>query len=276
MPSPFPGMDPYLERPGVFHDFHQSYVPALRDQLAAQVAPKYFVRLDLEIYVQETEQPRGEFIGRPDFHVREGGARASLRTSAKVALLEPEDVTVETDAVKHSVIKVIDALSMKVVTTIEILSPTNKKAGKPRRKYLRKRERILESNTHLVEIDLLRGYRPMPMSPLLPSDYRIFLSRASARPNGKVWRFGLRDRIPNVPVPLKGGDPDATLDLMADLHRVFDGAHYGDYIYAQPPEPPLTAEDATWAKEVLAKASRGRAFATEDQRRVPEADHDAP
>jgi Protein of unknown function (DUF4058) len=43
MPSPFPGMNPYLEHADVWQDFHQSFIPLLRRLLAEQVRPKYLV-----------------------------------------------------------------------------------------------------------------------------------------------------------------------------------------------------------------------------------------
>jgi hypothetical protein len=49
MPSPFPGMNPYLEQPDAWQDFHQGYIARARDALAAQVLPKYFVKLEEHI-----------------------------------------------------------------------------------------------------------------------------------------------------------------------------------------------------------------------------------
>ena len=49
MPSPFPGMNPYLEQEDVWHDFHERFLPAAAEFLMPRVRPKYIVRLDDEI-----------------------------------------------------------------------------------------------------------------------------------------------------------------------------------------------------------------------------------
>jgi hypothetical protein len=79
---------------------------------------------------------------------------------------------------------------------IEILSPKNKR-GDGRIGYLKKRQAILQSQTHLVEINLMRAHQPMPLVGISQlGDYRILVSDAAQRPNAKLYGFNLRDRSP--------------------------------------------------------------------------------
>jgi len=55
-----------------------------------------------------------------------------------------------------------DRDSREVITVVELLSPINKGPGEHRARYLSRRSAVRQSEAHLVEIDLLRGGRPMP------------------------------------------------------------------------------------------------------------------
>src|SRR5277367_2635005 len=69
MPSPFPGMNPYIERASVWHDFHESFMPLVREILTAQVLPRYFVRIDEQMYIHERSAEERQFLGRRDLLV---------------------------------------------------------------------------------------------------------------------------------------------------------------------------------------------------------------
>jgi hypothetical protein len=103
---------------------------------------------------------------------------------------------------------------------------------------------------HLVEIDLLRGYPRLPLDDPPECDYYALVSRAEQRPEFELWSLRLRDPLPVIPVSLRLTDPDARLDLQAILQRIYDAAGYEDYIYATDPQPPLTVEDAAWARQL--------------------------
>jgi Protein of unknown function (DUF4058) len=62
-----------------------------------------------------------------------------------------------------------------------------------------------------------------------------------------VWPIRLRNPLPAIPIPLTAGTPEPLVDLQAALHATYDEGGYGVYIYRGEPDPPLTAEDATWA-----------------------------
>ena len=160
--------------------------------------------------------------------------------------------TVLPEAVPHVSIEIRDTRERQLVTAIEILSPTNKR-GEGRREYLAKRQRLLLSTAHLIEIDLLRmGERPPMQQPLPERPYFIFLSRAEDRPLTDVWPIALSDPLPTTPVPLLAGDADAALDLQAAFTAAYDLPGYDLIVdYTQPPDIPLSPEDAAWAAERL-------------------------
>jgi hypothetical protein len=140
----------------------------------------------------------------------------------------------------------------RLITVIELLSPTNKYSGPDREQYLLEHSRLLASPAHLVEIDLLRGGPRMPFASALPDcDYSVLVSRKEKRPRAEYWPIRLRDPLPVIPVPLREPDRDAQLDLQAALHQVYDEARYGNYIYQGSLEPALNAADAAWAQQFV-------------------------
>lgn len=219
MPSPFPGMDPYLEG-DLWTTLHFSLAAEIQRQLAPKVCPRYLV-FPIERSVIDTDGP----------------------FSTTTVLSEP---------VPHVSIEIRDAARRRLVTAIEILSPTNKR-GDGRDEYLARRQRLLRGTAHLLEIDLLRQGNRVPMQRELPDQpYFIFLSRAEARPLTEVWPIALSEGLPTVPVPLLAGDPDVPLDLQDAFAEVYDTVHYERAIdYNQPPEVTLAEREARWAAETL-------------------------
>lgn len=255
MPSPFPGMDPYLEDRQLWPDVHASLIVALRDSLAPQIAPAYYVRIEQRTYIAPVE-PR-PFLARPDAAVI--AASPPLPSSGGVAVMAPVAATGTTvtlpqyERAREGYLEIHDSGSRQVVTAIEVLSPTNKVSGDGRTEYEKKRREVLITATSLVEIDLLRGGRPMEMEPLPASDYRVLVSQAWERPWAALFSFGIRDPIPPVTVPLRQGEAAPLLPLGALLVEVYDRARYDlsiDYRGA-PPEPPLPPEDRAWLADLL-------------------------
>jgi hypothetical protein len=114
---------------------------------------------------------------------------------------------------------------------------------------------ILDGPAHLVEIDLLRGGRSMPAEDRPDCAYSVLVSRAERRLDADFWPISLRDRLSTIPVPVRGPDPDAHLDLQAMRDQIHAAAGYGDYIYEGEPDPPLDGEDAAWARGLAGRAS---------------------
>ena len=178
-----------------------------------------------------------------------------------MAVAEPEVGVVELDVtlpvevqVEEWYLEVRAVGTGKLVTVIEVLSPANKSAGPGRKEYLRKRNRVLNTRTSLVEIDLLRGGRPMPLvgEPPAGIPYRIVVSRGASRPRARLYGFGIRHPIPTIPIPLLPKDPEPSLDLNSVLHALYDRARFDLRLdYSKPAVPPPSEEDAAWARDIL-------------------------
>ena len=252
MPSPFPGMDPYLEQGDTWHSFHESFCPAIVEALVPQIRPRYIAKVDEHVYLHELSAEERRFAGRGDVTVaRDPRAPAGTAAGNAVAASAYGSVRLAVDEERLGFVQVLDRQTREVVAVIELLSPSNKDSGRDRSQYLGKRERVLESDAHLIEIDLLRGGQRPPIDNRPACSYCVMVSRAEMRPRVELWPFRLRDPLPKIPIPLRGPDPDVVLDLKAVLDRVYDAAGYEDYIYAGSPEPPLSPEDQEWAAGIL-------------------------
>lgn len=194
MPSPFPGMNPYLEQPGVWHDFHQAFIAVIRNALTRQIRPNYIAMIDDHIYIHELSREERRFLGKPDVSVRHfQGSTATAETAHAIVAPAFGHITPAVDVLHESFVEIRDRETREVITVIELLSPTNKAPGSDREQYIGKRKVILASNTHLVEIDLLRGGVRMPIDDLPPCDYVIMVSRNIERPRVDLWPIMLRD-----------------------------------------------------------------------------------
>jgi hypothetical protein len=251
MPSPFPGMNPYFEQAGIWRDFHGEFLMALRRQLAPRIAPNYFVQFDEHVYIHDLPPEPRRFLGRPDLSVTRMGALGAGPPDLEVLDAPAEVVLLPLDVERVPFLEVRDRWERELVAVIELLSPSNKRAGDDRHQYLAKRREILRSAAHLVEIDLLRGWTPMPAEDRPEADYSVLVSRAERRPAAEFWPIRLGDRLPMIPIPLKPVDPDGRVDLQEVLHQAYDGPGYENFIYSRTPEPPLKAEDAEWASHFL-------------------------
>jgi hypothetical protein len=152
-------------------------------------------------------------------------------------------------------LEIIDRASRKVVTVVELLSPSNKQIKSDRDQYRAKVQRILASDVNFVEIDLLRGGPRMPWTHLPACDYYVIISRPEDReqdpPRAGLWPLRLREAIPSIRIPLRPGEEEPSLDIQAIIHHIYDAAGYGLFIYEGNPEPPLSPADAAWAAELL-------------------------
>ena len=252
MPSPFPGMNPWLEQPDVWHDFHQRFVTRIGDELSRRVRPGYHTKIDDNVYVHELPEEQRYLLGRPDVAIVEGrlsGVAVASRPATRTIPPAIGKLLPTKDRLTESFIEIRDSTYRDLITVIEVLSPTNKNNGPDREQYIAKRKILLGSSVHLVEIDLLRGGAQMPIEGLAQCDYAILVSRSYERPKVELWPLKLRQTLPLIPVPLKPEDPDAILDLQQLLHETFDAAGYADYIYQGKPRPPLHPEDESWAAE---------------------------
>lgn len=251
MPSPFPGMNPDLEHPAIWHGFHERLVPRMADVLESQVGPGYIVTLEEHVYVEEVENGESRtYLRQADVSVSEHFGTSTSSAGAAVLEAPVQAVPVLVEKLRECFIEIRDRRNRSLITVIELLSPANK-SGSDRRQYLSKRDQLLKSPAHFVEIDLLRGGQRMPFEDLPACDYYVMVSREQQRPFAGIWPIGLRDPLPPIPIPLKPGDPDARLDLQQLLHEVHDAAGYAKYIYENDLTPPLAEEDAQWVKGLV-------------------------
>ncbi|PSN13996.1 hypothetical protein C7293_13470 [filamentous cyanobacterium CCT1] len=252
MPSPFPGMDPYLEQQGLWPEFHNRLLVAIADVLGPQLRPKYRVAIEKRVYQDAAADLQ---IGRPDAAVFRATSEANLAPQRQgqivvepvmVELPMPEEIT-------ERFLEIREVGTEAVVTTLELLSPSNKRAGKGRQLYEAKRLKVLGSQTHLVEIDLIRAFGPLPLrGATAASLYRIVVSRVEQRPLAALYGFNLSDPIPSFPVPLQADDRPVWVDLQDLVNGLYDRASYDLAInYSQDPIPPLSPTDAVWAREWL-------------------------
>jgi len=262
MPSPLPGMDPYIEHATVWSDLHSRMATLISAALNAQVRPRYVARLTpyvtydhIEVGTPAAIRPDvGVWSVRPPATPFPGGTAMAVAPSPTMPEPVESRVLLEVPLELLS-IEIRTVADMVLVTAIEILSPVNKRRGHDAyHDYLRKRRDLLRSAAHLIEIDLLRaGDRPPLEAPVQPAPYYAMVSRADRRPSVHVWPIQLWDRLPTIPVPLREPDPDATIDLAAILAAAYDDGGYDLLIdYGQPPPPPeLSPAEAGWLDEHL-------------------------
>jgi hypothetical protein len=217
MPSPFPGMNPYLEHDDAWHTFHLGFATEAISALETHIGDRYYA-------------------------------------IARIFALKHRELI----ASRHSDVERVPYIEVRAcgshlpICVVQLLCPSVKQSAAEREQYMKWTAETISSPAHLIEIDLLRGGRRMPMVPEAPGDYGVLVSRGEDRPNAVWVPIRLRDPLPIIPIPLAGSDPPAPLDLQAILHRIYDSYGFKKYMYQTPPDPPLNAEDAAWARGVLA------------------------
>jgi hypothetical protein len=255
MSSPFPGMNPYLEDPDIWPDFHGSFLMELRTKLNQSLPKGYVARWDRYVWVDEDGDER--LLGKPDVFVSETGSQPAASTGTAL-LSVPATVTLPTfEAKGKPFIRIVEARGKRVVTVIEMLSPANKSRGVDHEAYLVKRQEYLQSGTNLVEIDLLRGGQRAPVEGShAPCDYCILVSRAVEFPSASIWRLTIRDPLPRIPIPLDPGVEDVWIALQECFEPVCERGRYEEDIdYGEPPPSPvMSEEDVAWVRELLAAA----------------------
>jgi hypothetical protein len=246
-------MNPFLEQEDAWHDFHESFMPRIRESICAQIDPHYIVKIDEHLFIHESADVPRRVFGRADVSVAGRPAEANVQSATAVCEAPVDGYVPAIDTDRISFVAIRDRRNRQLVTLIELLSPTNKRPGGDRDQYLAKRHEVLSSTAHLVEIDLLRGGVRPPLEQLPACDYYVMVSRSETRPRVGLWPLQLRDRLPVIPIPLRAPDPDAQLDLQSVLHAIYDSARYANYIYDGTPDPPLKLQDERWAREVAGR-----------------------
>lgn len=253
MPSPFPGVDPYLENLDLWPEVHHRLITAIAIAIAPSIRPKYRVAIEKRTYFSEPEESLTVTI--PDVSVYSTPSVANPASSTTMLQKSSEPITVNLpmpEETREGYLEIREVGTGDVITVIEIISPKNKRSGKGRETYERKRQKVLLSSTHLIEIDLLRRGKPMPVQGKIQGDYRILVSREERRPRAHLYAFTVREEIPSFPLPLQSGETSVQVELQTLFSDVYDQAGFDLAVdYTQPSEPPLKGENAVWADALL-------------------------
>jgi hypothetical protein len=256
-------MDPYIEAYGDWLDFHGALMTYCRDLLNDTLPEGYAASLDTRLKLVHAEEDVVEGRMRPDLGVHRD-PRASV-TPARgggggVATLEPRTLTlpVDYDEVRESAVQIVRYPERRLVTHIELLSPTNKR-NPGRGEYLAKRVALIhQQKVNMVEVDLLLGgERLETVEPLPDGDYYAFVSRPQRLPQVDVYAWSVRRPLPEIPIPLLPSDADVSIDLALLVNQVYDRGRYRHLLaYDRPSPKALAAPDGVWAAEVAATAQR--------------------
>ena len=255
MPSPFPGMDPYLEDPAFWQDFHRSFITYCRDALLDNLPDAYEARIDEHIRLVEHQANRTTTVV-PDVTVthdrRAKGGTALATPPSRIASIVsiPNKMPLDADEVHDAWIEIRLRRDRSLVTAIELLSPANK-TGVGYSEYRDKRINLLYRHAHLVEIDLLLGGRRLELSdPLPPGDYFTYVTRAYRNSVVDVYAWSLRDPLPTIPIPLKSPDPDIGLNIAEVFAITYERGRYARSLpYHAAPQVPLQGEAMAWVAE---------------------------
>ena len=260
MPSPFPGMDPYLEAPARWRSVHVTLIASLMGTLNRQLPPKYVAEIDERLYVVQSDR-----LIYPDLAVVTERARRSARPNGGATILEsdtPYVIRLSPREVREAFINIRRKDSQgRALTTLEVLSPSNKN---PRsagfRSYRQKQREVPASRVSLVEIDLLRKGQHTVAAPddeldeRRPWHYVVCLHRAGQRDRFETWPVTIRERLPRFCVPLEKDVRDEVVDLQEVLQRCYDEAGHARLLdYRVDPAVPLDPADAAWADDLLRK-----------------------
>jgi Protein of unknown function (DUF4058) len=255
MASPFPGMDPYLEDPAFWRDFHHRFIDCWCEAVADELPESYEARLAERVNRVQMSPEIIKLI-YPDVSMSHAPANARTAPGGKgTLLLEPVTIPHEfLEDVRETRIDILHRPDRSLVAVLELLSPTNK-TGDGFQEYRAKRKAILLQKVHLVELDLLVGGNRTPLSRPLPAgDYFACVSRADNRPNCEVFSWPVRDALPMIPIPLTAPDADVHIDLAKVFQATYERGRYGRSLrYGQPPLAPLSPEDARWAMALSAR-----------------------
>lgn len=248
-------MNPYLENPEFWPEVHHLLIGILAETLNPQLLPKYRVAIEKRVYQMNGDDAL--LVGIPDVTV-ERSRTATKESQSNVAVATPPSMPVTVTVpvpleLREGYLEVREVATKEVITVIEVLSPSNKRPGKGRETYEEKRQEVLGSRTHSVEIDLLRGGEPMPVSGgNIQGNYRILVSRSERRPRADLYVFNLQDLIPTFPLPLRTEDAEPIIDLHLLLDLIYDRAGYAFAIdYSLEPLPPTATTTAEWMDTLL-------------------------
>jgi hypothetical protein len=251
--NPFPGMNPFIEQQ--WRDAHTMLIAYLRDVLQESLPTDLVARAE-EALVTLGRKPTAY---RPDVQIREPW---TLKEPAGAAPTPPlittaaEPIRVFVDEEIRRWLEVRDTTG-RLITVLELLSPSNKLESDERDRYLRKRRSYIRGGVNLVEMDLVRqgtSIFPEAVRSVLrqaQAGYAVCVIRAAQPSEQEVYPIGLRDRLPAIRIPLRPTDADVVVDLQALINQCHERGRYHLLNYRIELEPPLALDEAGWVDGIL-------------------------
>jgi len=246
-------MDPFLEDPAFWSDFHVRFINCWCEAIADALPPNYEAGLGERVYLLECE-PEERKLVFPDVAVSQTEGFVSQPAAGAVATLEPVTIPLTIlEGPRETYIEILHRPDRRLVSALELLSPANKQQP-GRTEYLAKRNALLYQDVHLVELDLLRGGRRVPLKKTLPpGDGYYFVSRAEQRPDCQVYAWPMQQALPTLPVPLRAPDPDPHINLAEVFTAAYDRGRFQRRIDYRGPLPSyLRPDERSWAESVRA------------------------
>lgn len=223
MPSPFPGMDPYLEHPTLWPAFQHQLLACLYQILLPGLVDRYRARVGTRCYVSEM----------------------------------PLFTSIIRDEYSEEFIEIRTRSDNKLVTLLEVVSPANKTTAAGRQAYLDKRREAVLQRAGVVEIDLVLQGKPTltySRDGLPEFDHAVSVTRATAPDRYEIYTATIQKRLPKFKLPLSPDDRDTLLDLQAAFTRAYDlGGFAAQIDYKSPPPPDVPLSDAyqAWIDDLL-------------------------
>jgi hypothetical protein len=256
MPSPFPGMDPYLEQH--WADVHTALIGYIRDELQPQLAEDLIARMEEKVYVEDENET---LLRGPDVRVAELPVdwQAQQGSTSTAVLDEPLLLQPIGDPIRQKSVLIYDSAGHRIITAIEILSPWNKTPGKAVDEYLEKRKKYAGGKVNLIEIDLIRtgDWTKMIGSYVIP-DHALTAYRVSiiepGTPTVGLYPISLNSKLPTIKVPLRSQDTPARLNLQLLIEKAYTMGRYNRIDYTKPCKPPFQGAEIDWAEAVFQRA----------------------
>jgi hypothetical protein len=263
MPSPFPGLDPFIEAQDRWHSFHTAFIAASAESLNDRLPGNYYATVEERVLLDASD-PHDPSLRKifhrlgPDAAIQQSESRhpAVADPDGEVATLSPRTIPqsiVTLDQPTQKLVEIRGQPNHELVTTIELLSPSNKRAGDDRTAYLAKRVDLLRHGVNIVDLDLLLNGQRLPLlEPLPDGDFHAFVTRALQHHDCLVYSWSVRDVLPTISIPLKDDERDVTLNLQSVFQRVYDRNRYPLQIrYDQPIPSALSEQDRQWVAALI-------------------------
>jgi hypothetical protein len=222
MPSPFPGMDPYLEDPKLWPEFQHQLVATLFQMLLPNLSDRYRARIACRQYTAEI----------------------------------PLFTSVIRENHQEEYLEIRQRSSQRLITLVEVVSPANRTTAEGRQVYLKQRQQAIAEGAATVEICLVLQGKPTlsyPRDGLPDFDYAVSVTRSGSPERYEIYTTTLQKRLPKFKLPLAPDDRDTLLDLQTAFSRAYDQTFRNAIDYSRPPHPdvPLSDEKRRWINEWL-------------------------